>query len=31
MVKAFSKLADKDNKHLKTFYYVLPALSINYV
>lgn len=31
MVKAFSKIATKDSKHLKLFYSILPALSINYV
>ncbi len=29
MVKAFSKLVTRDNKHLKLFYYIIPALSIN--
>ena len=31
MVKAFSKITTKDSKHLKLFYMILPALSINYV
>ena len=31
MVKAFSKIATKENKHLKTFYLIIPALSINYI
>lgn len=31
MVKAFSKIVTKENKHLKLFYMLIPALSINYV
>lgn len=31
MVSKFSKLASKENKHLKLFYFIIPALSINYV
>jgi WASH complex subunit 7 len=31
MVKAFSKLVTKENKHLKLFYHIVPALSINCV
>jgi WASH complex subunit 7 len=31
MIKAFSKIVTKENKHLKLFYLLIPALSINYV
>jgi WASH complex subunit 7 len=31
MIKTFSKIVTKDNKHLKLFYLIVPALSINYV
>lgn len=31
MVKAFSKMVTKENKHLKQFYILIPALSINCV
>lgn len=31
MVKSFSKIAVKENKHLKLFYTLIPALSVNYV
>jgi WASH complex subunit 7 len=29
MVKAFSKMVTKENKHLKQFYILIPALSLN--
>ncbi len=31
MIKACSKISAKENKHLKLFYLIIPALSINYV
>lgn len=31
MIKAFSKIVTKENKHLKHFYLIVPALSINYI
>lgn len=31
MIKACSKISSKENKHLKQFYLIIPALSINYV
>ena len=31
MVKAFGKIATGENKHLRFFYLLVPALSINYV
>jgi WASH complex subunit 7 len=31
MIKACSKISSKENKHLKQFYLVIPALTINYV
>jgi WASH complex subunit 7 len=31
MVKAFSKIVTSESKHLKLFYLLVPALSINYV
>ncbi len=31
MVKAFGKIVTKENKHLKHFYALVPALSINFV
>lgn len=31
MVKAFGKINTSENKHLKLFYQIVPALSINYI
>jgi WASH complex subunit 7 len=31
LVKSFRKIASKENKHLKQFYLIVPALTINYV
>mgnify|MGYP000610333607 CR=1 FL=1 len=31
MIKAFAKIATSENKHLKLFYLLIPALSINYI
>jgi WASH complex subunit 7 len=31
MVKSFAKLSNKENKHLNCFFFIVPALSINYV
>lgn len=31
MVKAFSKINSSEHKHLKLFYQIIPALSINYI
>ena len=31
LMKSFRKIAKKENKHLKLFYLIIPALTINYV
>ena len=31
LVKGFSKIANKENKHLKLFSFLVPALTINYI
>jgi WASH complex subunit 7 len=31
MVKMFSKLSSKENKHLNCFFFIVPALSLNYI
>ena len=31
LVKGFSKIASKENKHLKLFYLIIPSLTINYI
>lgn len=31
MVKVFSTINNKENKHLRLFYMIIPALTINYI